>query len=58
MTTEHVEVSADFSDAQVAETFLHHRVLIVPVIDDGAVIGMITRRDFFTALARRFEALG
>lgn len=54
MTTDHVDVSADFSDAQVAETFLHHRVLIVPVLDDRRLVGVITRSDFFSALARRF----
>ena len=43
MNTEHVDVGTDFSDAQLAEIFLHHRVLIVPVIDDGSVIGVITR---------------
>lgn len=35
MNTEHVEVGADFSDTQVAEIFLHHRVLVVPVVTDG-----------------------
>ena len=54
MNTEHVDVGTDFSDAQVAEIFLHHRVLIVPVLDDGRVVGVITRTDFFRALAERF----
>jgi len=55
MNTEHVEVGTDFSDAQVAEIFLHHRVLILPVIEDeGRVSGVITRSDFFHAVARRF----
>jgi CBS domain-containing protein len=54
MNTDHVDVGADFSDAQVAEIFLHHRVLLVPVVDDGAVAGVITRADFFRALATRF----
>jgi CBS domain-containing protein len=55
MNTEHVEVGTDFSDAQVAEIFLHHRVLILPVIhDDGRVSGILTRSDFFRAIARRF----
>ena len=54
MNTEHVEVRANFSDVQVAEVFLHHRVLIVPVIEDGRVVGVITRRDFFRTLAERF----
>jgi CBS domain-containing protein len=56
MNTEHIDVDADFSDAQVAEIFLHHRVLIIPVTDDGAVVGVITRSDFFRALGQRFLA--
>ena len=54
MHTEHIDVGTDFSDAQLAETFLHHRVIILPVIGDGGVKGVITRRDFFTRLAERF----
>ena len=53
MNTEHVDVGPDFSDAQVAEIFLHHRVLLVPVVEDRRVIGVITRNDFFRALAER-----
>jgi CBS-domain-containing membrane protein len=52
--TEHVDVGSDFSDAQVAEIFLHHRVLIVPVTDHDRVVGVITRADFFRAVAQRF----
>jgi CBS domain-containing protein len=54
INTEHIDVSADFSDAQVAEIFLHHRVLLVPVVDDGTVVGVITRSDFFRSVADRF----
>lgn len=54
MLTEHVDVSGDFADVQVAENFLHHRVLIVPVVDEGRVTGVITRADFFRQLARAF----
>ena len=54
MNTEHVDVGTDFSDVQVAEIFLHHRVLLVPVIDDGRVTGVITRADFFRTVAERF----
>jgi CBS domain-containing protein len=54
MHTEHVEVGPDFSDTQVGETFLHHRVLIVPIVDGHHVEGLITRRDFFRALAERY----
>lgn len=54
MNTEHVDVGPDYSDAQVAEVFLHHRVLIVPVSEDGHVVGVLTRSDFFRAVAERF----
>jgi CBS domain-containing protein len=52
--TEHVDVGPDYSDAEVAEIFLHHRVLILPVTEDGRVIGVITRSDFFRSVAERF----
>ncbi len=54
LMADHVDVGSDHSDVQVAETFLHHRVLIVPVVEEGKVIGVITRSDFFGHLARRF----
>jgi CBS domain-containing protein len=56
MNTEHVDVGRDFSDAEVAEIFLHHRVLLVPVTDKGTVVGVITRSDFFRSIAERFIA--
>ena len=58
LTTDHVEVGPDFSDVQVAEIFLHHRVLVVPVVADGRVGAVITRSDFFRALAERFTSRG
>jgi CBS domain-containing protein len=54
MNTEHVEVPPDHADVQLAEIFLHHRVLIVPVTDAGRVVGVVTRSEFFRALAERF----
>ena len=54
MNTEHVDVGTDFSDVEVAEIFLHHRVLLVPVADDGRLAGVITRADFFRTLAEKF----
>jgi CBS-domain-containing membrane protein len=54
MNTEHIDIAPDFSDAQVAEIFLHHRVLLVPIVDSGRVTAVITRSDFFHALADRF----
>ena len=52
MNTEHIDVDDDVSDTQLAEIFLHHRVLIVPVVERGRVTGIVTREDFFRALAR------
>jgi CBS domain-containing protein len=54
MNTEHVDVGPDFSDVELAEIFLHHRVLIIPVTKDKRVIGVVTRSDFFGAVAERF----
>jgi CBS domain-containing protein len=54
MNTEHVDVGPDHSDVQIAEIFLHHRVLIIPVVDGGRVAGLISRSDYFAALAERF----
>jgi CBS-domain-containing membrane protein len=54
LTTDHVDVGPDFSDVQIAELFLHHRVLVIPVVDRGRIAGVITRRDFFRAIAERF----
>jgi CBS domain-containing protein len=58
LNTEHVDVGEDFSDIQIAETFLHHRVLIIPVVADGRVSGLITRSDFFRRIAERFLVAG
>jgi hypothetical protein len=46
----------DYADTQVAEIFLHHRVLIVPVIDHGRVSGIITRESFFRSLTSQLAA--
>jgi CBS-domain-containing membrane protein len=52
--TEQIAAGTDWSDAQLAETFLHHRVLIVPILDEERrVCGVVTRSDFFRALGER-----
>ena len=56
MNTEHIDVSEDFSDTELAEIFLHHRVLIIPIVDGGRVSGIVTREDFTRALAERLPA--
>ena len=51
---DHVLVEDDYSDTQLAELFLHHRVLIVPIATSGRVHAIVTRRDFFAELVGRF----
>ena len=58
MNTEHVDVPADFSYAQLAETFLHHRVAVIPVVDGGRVVGAVTRRDYVRSLVERLKSSG
>jgi CBS-domain-containing membrane protein len=53
LTTDHVLVEDDYSDTQLAEIFLHHRVLIVPIATVGRVHAVVTRSDFFAALVER-----
>ena len=56
MNTEHIDVAEDFSDTQLAEIFLHHRVLIIPIVAGGQVAGIVTREAFSRALAERLLA--
>ena len=56
MLTEHVDVDPDVSDLHVTEIFLHHHVLVVPVVENGVVKGLILRRDFFRLCAERLLA--
>ncbi len=54
---ERIAVRESHSAAQLAETFLHHRVLIVPVVDgERRVRGVVTRSDFFARLVERAPA--
>jgi CBS-domain-containing membrane protein len=55
MNAEHLEATTDVSDVQLAETFLNHNVLVIPICDHELVTGLITRRDFFHALADRLQ---
>jgi CBS domain-containing protein len=55
LTAEDVAVEGDRSDVAVAETFLHHRVLIVPITTNGKVGAVVTRSDFFRALAQKLS---
>jgi CBS domain-containing protein len=53
VTKDHVVVEDDHSDTQLAELFLHHRVLVIPIATEGRVHAVVTRADFFRALASR-----
>lgn len=57
LTRDHVLVEDDYSDTQLAEIFLHHRVLIAPIATKGRVHALITRHEFFCALVGRFGEL-
>ncbi len=57
LTTDHVLVEDTYSDTQLAELFLHHRVLIVPIATAGRVHGVVTRKDFFDTLVGRFGTI-
>jgi CBS domain-containing protein len=56
LTTDHVVVEDEFSDTQLAELFLHYRVLIIPIATKGRVHAIVTRSDFFRQLVERFMA--
>ncbi len=57
LTTDHVVVEDEYSDTQLAELFLHHRVLIVPIATQGRVHAVVTRHDFFSELVDRFGSI-
>ena len=54
LTDDSVVVEDDYSDTHLAELFLHHRVLIVPVATSGRIHSVITRHDYYEALVGRF----
>jgi CBS-domain-containing membrane protein len=56
LTIDHVSVEDEYSDTQLAEIFLHHRVLIVPIATAGRVHAVVTRGDFFSELVGKFES--
>jgi CBS domain-containing protein len=54
LTKDAVLVEDDYSDTQLAELFLHHRVLVIPIATSGRIHAVVTRQDFFHALVNRF----
>jgi len=55
LTTDHVVVEDDYSDTHLAELFLHHRVLVIPIATGGRVHAVVTRNDFFRELVGKLE---
>lgn len=53
LTRDEVVVEDDYADTHLAETFLHHRVLVIPIATNGRVHAVVTRNDFFQALLDR-----
>ncbi len=58
LTTDHVVVDDDYSDTQLAELFLHHRVLVIPIASSGTIHAVVTRNDFFRALVDKLAEPG
>ena len=56
LTTDHVVVDDEYSDTRMAELFLHHRVLVIPIATAGKVHAVVTRNDFFRELAEKLLA--
>jgi CBS domain-containing protein len=56
LTTDHVLVEDDYSDTHLAELFLHHRVLVIPIATQGQVHAVVTRSEFFRALVAKLAA--
>lgn len=57
LTRDEVVVEDDYADTHLAETFLHHRVLVVPVATNGRIHAVVTRNAFFEALLDRLGDL-
>jgi len=57
LTTDAVVVGDDHSDTQLAELFLHHRVLVIPIASAGRIHAVVTRNDFFRELVAKLGEL-
>ncbi|MBM2616326.1 CBS domain-containing protein [Actinoplanes sp. LDG1-06] len=57
MATYPLATRPDMDVADVAEAMLEHDVRSLPVLDDGAVVGIVSRRDILRAMVRTDAAL-
>lgn len=53
LTTDPVLLEDDYADTQLAEIFLHHRVMVVPIATEGKVHAVVSRSEFFHELYGR-----
>ncbi len=56
MTREVVTVAADTPLAEIVALMEHHRVKRLPVIDDGTLVGIVSRADLLAALGHALDA--
>lgn len=56
MTPDVVTVSRDTPLAEIAALFEHHGIKRVPVVEDGRLVGVVSRSNLIQALASRFGA--
>jgi predicted transcriptional regulator len=55
MTTELITVDCDMSLADVAKKFMETRFRRYPVIQDGKLVGQISRRDILRAINQQLK---
>jgi CBS domain-containing protein len=58
MTRDPVALQADDDLADVVALMLDRRIRSVPILEDGELVGIVTRRDVLGAVARREMILG
>jgi CBS domain-containing protein len=56
MTRDVISVTPGTPLAQIVEAMERHRIKRLPVIDDGALLGIVSRPDLLAALARALDA--
>ncbi|MQA27009.1 MAG: CBS domain-containing protein [Micromonosporaceae bacterium] len=58
MTREVIAMPPDADVADIAEQMLDRNVRSIPIVDDGEVIGIVSRRDILRAVVRTDDVIG